>query len=58
MKVNNREAGTHKGGYTAFDVDITPYIIKGNNTITVCELKMCLHLWVGLIYYFIQCRFP
>jgi len=35
IKVNNREAVTHKGGYTAFDVDITPYIIKGNNTITV-----------------------
>lgn len=35
IKVNNQEAGTHKGGYTAFDVDITPYIIKGNNTITV-----------------------
>lgn len=35
IKVNNQIAGIHKGGYTAFDIDITPYIVKGKNTISV-----------------------
>ena len=34
--VNSKEALTHKGGYSSFCVDITPYITAGKNVITVC----------------------
>lgn len=34
--VNGRLAGTHKGGYTSFTLDITGHLIKGKNVLTVC----------------------
>lgn len=33
--VNGKRAGGHPYGYTSFFVDITPYIIKGKNTVAV-----------------------
>lgn len=33
--VNGKLAGHHVGGYTAFNVDITPYVKKGDNVIAV-----------------------
>ncbi len=33
--VNNVIVGSHKGGYDRFSFDITPYLKKGKNTITV-----------------------
>ncbi|MBQ7900519.1 MAG: beta-galactosidase [Clostridia bacterium] len=34
--INGVEAGSHKGGYTSFAVDITDYIKDGTNVIHVC----------------------
>lgn len=34
--INGKEVGTHKGGYTSFSFDITDYLQKGENVITVC----------------------
>ena len=34
--VNGRKAATHPYGYTAFDIDITPYVKPGKNVIAVC----------------------
>lgn len=34
--VNGISAGTHRGGYTPFALDITPYLKSGANTVTVC----------------------
>lgn len=34
--INQQEAGRHCGGYTSFSLDITAFVIEGNNTITVC----------------------
>lgn len=34
--INGVEVGKHKGGYSPFSFDITPYIKKGINIITVC----------------------
>ncbi len=33
--VNNKKAGTHKGGYASFKIDITEYLVEGENTIIV-----------------------
>lgn len=33
--VNGKAAGTHRGGYTGFSIDITPYVTTGNNVIAV-----------------------
>ncbi|MGG4038392.1 glycoside hydrolase family 2 protein [Heyndrickxia ginsengihumi] len=33
--INGEKAGEHKGGYTAFTFDITPFVISGENTITI-----------------------
>ncbi len=33
--INGTEAGTHQGGYASFQLDITPYVVDGNNDITV-----------------------
>ncbi len=33
--VNGKKAGTHEGGYTAFSVEITPYVKTGKNRIAV-----------------------
>jgi beta-galactosidase len=33
--VNGKEAGTHIGGYIGFDIDMTKYLIQGNNEILV-----------------------
>ncbi len=33
--VNGKEAGMHKGGYASFQFDITDFLIKGSNDITV-----------------------
>ena len=33
--VNGQLAGHHDYGYTSFSVDITPYLVEGNNTIVV-----------------------
>ncbi len=36
--VNGKKAGEHFGsGYTPFNIDITPYIKAGENTLTVCS---------------------
>ena len=29
--INEKLVGTHKGGYTSFDFDITEYVVEGNN---------------------------
>ncbi|MEI6578171.1 MAG: sugar-binding domain-containing protein [Eubacteriales bacterium] len=34
--INGRLAGTHKGGYSSFTLDITEYLRKGKNVLTVC----------------------
>lgn len=36
LYVNGKPAGTHKGGYSSFAFDITPYVEAGENTLTVC----------------------
>lgn len=33
--VNGKEAGSHRGGYAAFTLDITAYVNEGENTLTV-----------------------
>lgn len=33
--VNHKKAGTHSGGYTAFTFDITPFLMDGQNKISV-----------------------
>ena len=33
--VNGQNAGVHSGGYTAFAIDITPYLVKGAQEVTV-----------------------
>ncbi len=33
--VNGKKAGTHKGGYVSFSMDITEYLTEGSNTIVV-----------------------
>ena len=33
--VNGKEAGSHKGGYVSFKVDVTEFVVPGENTITV-----------------------
>ncbi|MDF2540933.1 MAG: beta-galactosidase [Herbinix sp.] len=33
--VNGRQVGTHKGGYSSFQFDITDYLVSGKNDITV-----------------------
>jgi len=35
LYVNEKEAGVHEGGYTAFSFDITPYLQEGTNHIAV-----------------------
>jgi len=37
--INDIKIGTHKGGYTPFSIDITPYINKGN------EQKLIIRIW-------------
>lgn len=34
--INGQEAGSHKGGYASFCLDITPFIKAGANELTVC----------------------
>ena len=36
VSVNGREAGRHRYGFTAFDVDISDLVCTGKNTVTVC----------------------
>lgn len=33
--VNGKKAGTHAGGYDAFSIDITAFLMKGSNTLVV-----------------------
>lgn len=33
--INGQEAGSHRGGYSSFSLDITPYLTAGDNTLTV-----------------------
>lgn len=33
--INDQQVGTHEGGYTPFDFDITPYLKAGSNTIAL-----------------------
>ena len=33
--VNGKQAGSHKGGYVSFKVDVTDFVTPGENTITV-----------------------
>ena len=33
--VNKKEVGTHRGGYTSFEFDITDYVEEGVNTLTI-----------------------
>jgi len=35
VRVNGKLAGTHRGGYTPFALDITDLVVKGENTIAV-----------------------
>ena len=34
--INGNKAGTHFGGYTPIRIDITPWLVDGENDITVC----------------------
>ncbi len=34
--VNGKPAGTHRGGYTSFSIEITDFLQPGENTITLC----------------------
>ena len=34
--VNSRHAGSHRGGYVSFELDITDLICEGENVITIC----------------------
>lgn len=34
--VNGKSVGTHRGGYTSFSFDITDFVRKGTNVLTVC----------------------
>ena len=34
--INGNKAGTHFGGYTPIRIDITPWLVEGENDITVC----------------------
>lgn len=34
--INGKSVGTHRGGYTPFSFDITDFIHKGTNVVTVC----------------------
>lgn len=33
--VNGKKAGTHKGGFTPFQFDVTEYLVRGENTVVV-----------------------
>ncbi|MFD0793098.1 glycoside hydrolase family 2 protein [Mucilaginibacter litoreus] len=33
--INGKKAGSHSGGYDAFSINITPYLVKGKNTLIV-----------------------
>lgn len=33
--VNGKHVGHHEGGYTSFDIDVTKYIVSGDNTIVL-----------------------
>ncbi len=33
--INGKKAGTHKGGYASFKIDVTEYLIEGENTVIV-----------------------
>jgi len=33
--VNGSKAGAHKGGYSSFCIDISPYVVEGGNTLVV-----------------------
>ena len=33
--INGKKAGEHKGGYTSFTLDISPFVTEGENTISV-----------------------
>ncbi|MGN1345675.1 MAG: glycoside hydrolase family 2 protein [Eubacteriales bacterium] len=35
IRVNGRLAGTHRGGYTPFAIDVTEYLTDGENTLSV-----------------------
>ena len=35
LYVNGREVGTHRGGYTGFEYDITDYLVPGENVVAV-----------------------
>lgn len=35
IRVNSSFAGSHKGGYTPFTVDVTPFVKEGANTVSV-----------------------
>ena len=34
--INGKSVGTHRGGYTSFEMEITGYVKPGVNTVTVC----------------------
>ena len=34
--INGQSVGTHEGGYVSFELEITPYLVEGENTVTVC----------------------
>ena len=36
--INGQEAGTHKGGYTSFQVEISALLKEGENDLTVCAI--------------------
>lgn len=35
VAINGNTCGTHKGGYASFALDITDYVVEGENTVTV-----------------------
>ncbi|WP_322200948.1 glycoside hydrolase family 2 protein [Acutalibacter intestini] len=36
--INGKEAGSHTGGYTSFQLDVTSYLNDGENVLTLCAL--------------------
>ncbi len=35
LYINGKEVGTHKGGYTSFEFDVTEYVKPGKNTVVI-----------------------
>ena len=42
--INKQFAGSHKGGYSSFEMDVTAFLVEGENSLTVCvqdDIRSC-----------------